>query len=615
LVRALRHTDARVRAESAYDLGQLGHDARAAVPALTGALHDPDPHVTLHAAEALARVEGRAGRALPVVRAMLRGKATDVRVQAAGVLADLGEAAGPALPALVEALRGDAQYEVRAAAAFALGSIGSGIKGPDERAAAAVEALGRAVRRDTHKEVRWWAVRMLARFGPAARAAIPALGAGLEDDDGAVAKAAVGVLARFGTGALPAYQAALARGPKHAPRALMLRSLKRLGAPARSVKPLLVKLLRHEDGEVRYEAALTLLSADPSETREAVKALTDLVSRDLPQRWICEAAIWKLGQLGVRARPAASALRDRLKDKREVVRWRAVRALGAIGPVGGELTTALIAIAVSDKWEDVRLQATRAVVALGEVRAGVALLVHILENEKDEFVRREAMWELGRIGPRADACLATAYRVLRDQKNPVRVAAAFAVWRVDRPIRTSWWAADPRQEALAVLLELLRNKNDDMRYGALSVLASIGPSARRAVPHLLRALRDSECSVRAQAARVLGIVGVRDRVACLALTRALEDEDKEVRIQAALALRRLERGHKRTGEILVDYFESEFPHRRDGDELVDALGPDAKAVVPALLRALRHEDDDVFWEAARLLKRIDPATGARAGVP
>jgi HEAT repeat protein len=615
LLTRLRHADARVRAEAAYDLGQLGRAARAAVPALARALADPDAHVNLHAGEALARIGGHVVRALPVIRAMLRAKDTAVRVQAAGVLADLGPVARPALPALVEALRGDSAREVRSAAAFALGSIGSGIESPEERSAAAVKALGRAACRDPSKEVRWWAVRMLARFGPAARAAIPALGAALEDNEGAVAAAAVGVLARFGTAALPVYEAALVRGPKNVPRQLVLQRLQRLGTRARSVKPLLVKLLRHEDFAVRYEAAAALLAVDPLETREGVGALVDLVGRELPHPWICEAAIWKLGQLGARARPAGLALRNRLKDKREMVRWRAVQSLGAIGPPGDDLATALIALAVSDKSEDVRLQGARALVALGEVRAGVALLVHIVEKEKDEFMRREAMWELGKIGPRADARLPPSYRVLRDNKDPVRAAAAFVVWRVDRPIRTSWWVADPRQEALAVLLELLQSKHESVRSGALSVLAEIGPPARRAIPHLLRALRDEECLVRAQAAEVMGIVGVHDRAARLALAQALGDGDKDVRIQAALALRRLDRAHIRAGEILADYLDSEFPLWREGDEVVEALGPDAKAVVPNLLRALRHEDDRVHAEAARLLKRIDPKGAARAGVP
>jgi hypothetical protein len=104
---ALRDELPFVRANAAQALGQLGTEAKEAVPALTtAALRDTDFRVRLEAAVALWRIDKRAVRALPVLIEALKADDESQRWIAGDCLGEMGPEARPAVPALVEALRG-----------------------------------------------------------------------------------------------------------------------------------------------------------------------------------------------------------------------------------------------------------------------------------------------------------------------------------------------------------------------------------------------------------------------------------------------------------------------------------------------------------------------------
>src|SRR5207302_626526 len=122
--------------EAAEALGEMGPEARAAVPALTEVLRDPHfssfrPYYAL----ALLKIDRQAaGVAVPVLIEALNGKggaisvpdqaAATVRKKAASALGQIGRDAGDAVAALANAL-GDADASVRQQAAKALGDIGT----------------------------------------------------------------------------------------------------------------------------------------------------------------------------------------------------------------------------------------------------------------------------------------------------------------------------------------------------------------------------------------------------------------------------------------------------------------------------------------------------------
>ncbi len=260
LVREASDPGAYVQAEAIAALGRLG-DARAVGP-LAGLLGDGAPGVAGPASAALVHLAGRSGVICAAVLAALRdragalpsaalyralgalGGAEDLERLRGGLRADAVErrrAAAAAVAALgrrgllpragVPELAGaaaDAAWEVRAAAAQALGAIAGGA-GP-----------GRAGP---------------GRAGPGRAAALGALRAALEDREPAVRAAAAEALGACGEAGDAAALAAVAGDPD-APAPVVLAALHALRALGTAPRALVVAAARHADPEVVKEAVL-----------------------------------------------------------------------------------------------------------------------------------------------------------------------------------------------------------------------------------------------------------------------------------------------------------------------------------------------------------------------
>jgi HEAT repeat protein len=136
-------------------------------------------------------------------------------------------------------------------------------------------------------------------------------------------------------------------------------------------------------------------------------------------------------------------------------------------------------------------------------------------------------------------------------------------------------------EAVAVLLEALRQEDVTVRVHALRVLAHIGPEAKAAVPGLVEVLRDEQARVRLGAAAALESIGPAAGAAVPALVHRLaHDANPAVRARVLVVLQ--------------------------------ALGPEA---TPGLLEALQDQDPHVRQRAGEALKQVNPETAAQAGVP
>src|SRR4051812_4830610 len=85
-------------------------------------------------------------------------------------------------------------------------------------------------------------------------------------------------------------------------------------------------------------------------------------------------------------------------------------------------------------------------------------------------------------------------------------------------------------------VERLRDRDASKRLHAVTVLGSLGPRARAALPALLEALPDPSLEVRRLAAVALGEVGPEGCLAVPALIQALQDEDETVRRRVVAAL-------------------------------------------------------------------------------
>jgi HEAT repeat protein len=196
---------------------------------------------------------------------------------------------------------------------------------------ARVEILIRALK-DSQVSVCWNAARDLARLGPDAAAALPALAETLRLADATSVLWARYAIAKI-TGNLP----------KHLPvfiealtdwrvfPGMAAAAIAGFGAEAKEAVPALIAALSDPHPDNRWSAVGALANIG-QEAREAVPALiTALDDADEKMRWY---AAWALSEIGPDARSAVPALMTALDDSDEDVRGYAARALGRIQPEG-----------------------------------------------------------------------------------------------------------------------------------------------------------------------------------------------------------------------------------------------------------------------------------------
>jgi HEAT repeat protein len=194
------------------------------------------------------------------------------------------------------------------------------------------------------------------------------------------------------------------------------------------------------------------------------------------------------------------------------------------------------------------------------------------------------------------------------------VEAAVAFWRLSSRAQASGMVCDPGREAVAVLVDMARDATTRDRLYAINALGTIGPDEPDVVPALVRLLDDPDADVRAWAAAALGTLGPKAAEARAALEGMLDDEDPENRPIAGRALDQIGGSLVRRAALLRQM--ERRPWLVLGlDDPARALGPEVGRAVPFLRRLLRHDDRDLYSQAAAVLRRIDPEAADRAGVP
>jgi HEAT repeat protein len=187
LVNVLREDAApAVRAAAARALASLGNERRATAPPLFEALFDPSEAVRHAAAQALSTLKLTV-EDIPALEGALRSEDIYVRAFAAWRLGNFREEAGEAVPALALALE---QPKTFVAVSAALARIGP----------AATEAVPALVAELSSEDSgrRWRAARTLGRIGPGAAAAVPDLVAALDDPNEGVRFRAARALGQIG---------------------------------------------------------------------------------------------------------------------------------------------------------------------------------------------------------------------------------------------------------------------------------------------------------------------------------------------------------------------------------------------------------------------------------
>ena len=178
----------------------------------------------------------------------------------------------------------------------------------------------------------------------------------------------------------------------------------------------------------------------------------------------------------------------------------------------------------------------------------VKLLEHTPQSRRPEVLRA-----IGSFGEDAAPALSQLTAALTDPSPQVRVAAAWAIYRVGLK-------ASPSAGEVA---KLLKDENLQVRESATLALRGMGRGAAPAIPELCAALRDPEPSVSMSAALALGRMGPSAKSAVPALAQRLEVPDRQ------------------------DLSNAEVQVLRNVINALAEIGPDARGAIPAL-KTVQH---------------------------
>lgn len=347
-----------------------------------------------------------------------------------------------------------------------------------------IEAL-----KGANEERRLEAAQKLARMGPRAAPAVPALTEALNDKFTRIRLQAAEALASVGPEAKSAVPALIERtGDKEKDakvRDQAVVALARIDPQSPEVLAALGKAFRDRDAVVRQHAEEGLLAARKAAVKILMEAMKD------PDTKVRERAVAALGKLEGEAREAVPELSRSLKHQDERVRRQALFALAKIGPRQETVMPGLLE-ALTEREADVRHFAVVSLTSMGkDARPAVPQLIDLLKKDGDANVREAAAFALGKIDPQADGVLAVLSRAWRDEERGVREEALRALAKCGKP-------------AVPTLIEALRkNFSNDVQIEATKALGQIGPDAKEAVPVLLPLLKDNEEEIRRVAEEAL----------------------------------------------------------------------------------------------------------------
>ncbi len=234
------------------------------------------------------------------------------------------------------------------------------------------------------------------------------------------------------------------------------------------------------------------------------------------------AAVQSLSKLGVRDSAAVSVYIVAVKDSVREVRQAGIAGLAALGTRDAAPRVDALTNALLDTDGVLRSQA----------KAALKTLAH------DPIPALRGMVSGKDIRRRVAACETLA--VLYSDKTGV-AAMAEGLGHVDAAVRFQSafglaFAGSESAQALTVVAEMQRNKEDAVRGLALTALERIVKVDEGAIPLLIAALSDKNWHIRFHAALYLGDVGPKAKAALPALTKALDDENPDVIFQAVWAI-------------------------------------------------------------------------------
>ncbi len=376
-------------------LAEIGPDAAEAVPELTELVGHKDPDVRMQAILALGEIGSASEPAVPsIIKTLKEDEFTNVRDAAAYALGKI-KAKGPAEDALREALSSSDEL-LRTISAWALARTNPDDKELVDRAVRMiVEAF-----KSKDVAVRRAAARAAVEFDIAPQLIAPALVDALKDKDQTVVANAIDALSAMGPKALKNIDSAIANKEL---RHYAVRLVARIGPEGEAAVPALVKELgkkieNDDDAEFIREAQFALAQIGPN-ARDAVPALVKSLASDRDD--INASAAFALGRIGPEARAAVPALRIAMASDKSIVKLASLRALMQIQPGQRQLAVAAVPLlmkALDAEQELIRVEAATALGEFGQLAKPAVARLKELEKDESQVVREAAADAVKKIG-------------------------------------------------------------------------------------------------------------------------------------------------------------------------------------------------------------------------
>jgi HEAT repeat protein len=341
-------------------------------------------------------------------------------------------------------------------------------------------------------------------------------------------------------------------------------ALGRMGTPALSAKPFLVKMLEEDREGMSVVMALGWFGSNAEDTIPAIGALlSDALYGDYSSH-IVGVALENIG---------SKALRYQLDNiLRNTDEEAAAKILRVIGSGAKELVPVLI-----DLLQDTttRYKAADILAAIGpDAKEALPTLIKILKDN-DPQARNIAISAIAAIGPDAKEAIPALLELLQNTESASEAAEALVAIKTDA------------ETDVPVLVKLLNNP-DTLEY-AIQVLEAIGPEAQAAVPFLIKIIKTSpNIEHQRKAILAVGAIGANDNETTAMLTQSLQKP--ELQSAAAIALVRL-----RSDTLLaVNTLSSNLHDENDWLRLekvivLGDIGAEAQAAVPTLISLLKYE--------------------------
>ncbi|MBM3997638.1 MAG: hypothetical protein FJ303_26340, partial [Planctomycetes bacterium] len=447
LIGALTDDSPTLRSEAARALGNIGSDAKDAVPHLKTLLLTGEARSSQDAADALAKI-GKAS--IPALSEAIANDKADIRARA---LQTLGKIGADAVPTLVDAL-GDKNADVRRNAAAALSPLRISDK-------MVVLALAHAVH-DSDVTVRQQSLQALQMLGAGAKLAAPKLVAALKNTDGQSRLQILFVLQSLGD-AEDHIVPACAELLKENTPSLRQAAVNLLGSQGTKALPHLIVALKDTDTNVKF-SAVNAIQRIPGDIKEALPALVPLLKEG--SNFQRRSVVLALGRVG---EPAVPHLTTLLKDTDNFVIVAAITALQSMGPDAKKALPTLSDMVLQDSYLVARRNTVLAIAAIDA------------EKLTDVFAKVKKHND---IAVRTSAYQALAFRF--GKKGPV--------------------TAVPAKIAVPLLIDATKDSAANVRLAGVQGLANLGPAAKDAAPAVMALLNDPDTRVRAQAKFALSVI-------------------------------------------------------------------------------------------------------------